>query len=51
MYEVHNSGAWYDVGFVLGAGILFSGGFLGARRNSTSQAAASGFGRPSAVVA
>lgn len=32
IYEVHNSGNWYDFGFVLGAGILFSGGFLGARR-------------------
>lgn len=26
MYEVHNNGAWYDFGFVLGAGILFGGG-------------------------
>lgn len=25
MYEVHNSGVWYDFGFVLGAGILFGG--------------------------
>lgn len=25
MYEVHNSGGWYDFGFVLGAGILFGG--------------------------
>jgi ABC-type glycerol-3-phosphate transport system substrate-binding protein len=32
IYEVHNSGNWYDFGFVLGAGILFGGGFLGARR-------------------
>jgi hypothetical protein len=32
IYEVHNSGNWYDLGFVLGAGILFGGGFLGARR-------------------
>ncbi len=31
LYEVHNSGNWYDFGFVLGAGILFGGG-LGTRR-------------------
>ncbi len=23
MYEVHNNGAFYDLGFVLGAGVLF----------------------------
>jgi hypothetical protein len=32
IYEVHNNGNWYDFGFVLGAGILFGGGFLGSRR-------------------
>lgn len=32
LYEVHNSGNWYDFGFVLGAGILFGGGGFGARR-------------------
>lgn len=32
LYEVHNNGNWYDFGFVLGAGILFGGGGLGARR-------------------
>jgi len=26
MYEIHNNGAWYDFGFVLGAGIIFGGG-------------------------
>ena len=31
-YEVHNNGNWYDFGFVLGAGILFGGGGVGARR-------------------
>jgi hypothetical protein len=31
LYEVHNSGNWYDPGFVLGGGILFGGGFGGAR--------------------
>jgi hypothetical protein len=25
-YEVHNNGGWYNFGFVLGAGILFSSG-------------------------
>ncbi len=25
MYEVHNNGNWYNFGFVIGAGILFSG--------------------------
>ncbi len=34
IYEVHNSGGWYDFGFVLGAGILFGGGFLGMFRGS-----------------
>jgi hypothetical protein len=33
IYEVHNSGNWYDFGFVLGAGILFGGGFFGAGRS------------------
>ena len=32
IYEVHNSGNWYNLGFVLGAGILFSGGAAGARK-------------------
>ena len=30
-YEVHNSGNWYDVGFVAGICLVF-GGPLGARR-------------------
>jgi hypothetical protein len=25
MYEVHNNGGWYNLGFVIGAGIIFSG--------------------------
>ncbi|HSJ35113.1 MAG TPA: hypothetical protein VLB85_08675 [Acidimicrobiia bacterium] len=33
LYEVHNSGNWYDFGFVLGAGILFGGGSAGSRRS------------------
>lgn len=37
IYEVHNSGSWYDFGFVLGAGILFGGGFLGIFRSSSKR--------------
>jgi hypothetical protein len=36
IYEVHNGGNWYDFGFVLGAGILFGGGFLGMGRSGRS---------------
>lgn len=32
VYEVHNNGNWYNFGFVLGAGILLSGGAAGARK-------------------
>lgn len=33
MYEVHNNGSMYNLGFLLGAIILFGGfGFLGGRR-------------------
>ena len=28
-YEVHNTGFWYNFGFVLGAGLFLSGGILG----------------------
>jgi hypothetical protein len=38
LYEVHNSGGWYDFGFVLGAGILFGGGFLGIFRTGRKSA-------------
>ena len=31
IYEVHNNGNWYDFGFVLGAGLLLSGGIFGRR--------------------
>ena len=31
-YEVHNSGSWYNFGFVLGAGLFLQGGILGSRR-------------------
>lgn len=32
IYEVHNSGFWYNFGFVLGAGLFLSGGILGHHR-------------------
>ncbi|HNX99118.1 MAG TPA: hypothetical protein PKK12_15685 [Candidatus Aminicenantes bacterium] len=32
LYEVHNSGGWYNFGFVLGAGLFLSGGILGHRK-------------------
>lgn len=32
MYDVNNNGAWYDFGFVLGAGILSFGGSKTANR-------------------
>jgi len=34
VYEVHNSGNWYDFGFILGVSIIFGGGARGAKRKS-----------------
>lgn len=34
IYEVHNSGNWYDVGFFLGFGVLLGGGASGSRASS-----------------
>ena len=31
VYEVNNSGNWYNFGFVLGASVIFGGGGSGAR--------------------
>jgi uncharacterized membrane protein len=31
IYEVHNVGAWYDFGFVLGLGFIVGGGSSGVR--------------------
>jgi len=31
-YEVHNSGFWYNFGFVIGAGLFLSGGILGKKK-------------------
>jgi ABC-type multidrug transport system permease subunit len=32
LYEVHNSGLWYNFGFTLGVAIIFSGGILGSKK-------------------
>ncbi len=32
VYEVHNSGSWYNFGFVIGAGLFLQGGIFGSRR-------------------
>jgi uncharacterized membrane protein len=32
LYEIHNSGNWYNFGFMLGVSIIFGGGAAGARR-------------------
>jgi len=34
IYEVHNSGNWYDVGYVLGISIVFGGPFGASRARS-----------------
>ena len=34
IYEVHNSGGWYDFGFVFGASMSLGGGGAGARHAS-----------------
>jgi predicted small secreted protein len=36
IYEVHNSGGWYNFGFLLGLSIIFSGSGAGARGGSRS---------------
>ena len=35
IYEVYNSGNWYDFGFMLGVSIIFGGGARGIKRRST----------------
>jgi hypothetical protein len=32
IYEVNNNGNWYDFGYVIGAGLLLSGGIFGRTR-------------------
>ena len=34
VYEVHNTGGWYDFGFVLGAGTFLGSGGAGAKRRT-----------------
>jgi hypothetical protein len=36
MYEVHNNGGWYNFGFVIGAGIIFSGSGRASRFKKSS---------------
>ena len=33
IYEVHNSGGWYNFGFLLGAAMIWGGGGATARGN------------------
>jgi hypothetical protein len=35
VYEIHNNGNWYNLGFVLGAGVLLGGGGAGSRARRT----------------
>jgi hypothetical protein len=37
MYEVHNSGGWYNFGFLLGAGIIWGGGAAGAASGESKE--------------
>ncbi|MBP7134343.1 hypothetical protein KBA73_03945 [Patescibacteria group bacterium] len=37
VYEVHNNGGWYNLGFVVGAGILFGGSGGGVRVSARSR--------------
>ncbi len=37
IYEVHNNGGWYDLGFVLGLSFAFGGGPFGASRRRRSR--------------
>ena len=37
LYEVHNSGFWYNFGFVLGAGLFLSGGILGKGKRAAKK--------------
>lgn len=36
-YEVHNSGTWYNFGFVLAAGLFLSGGILGRKKDKKNK--------------
>ncbi len=32
VYEIHNNGTWYNLGFVIGAGLFLHGGILGTHK-------------------
>jgi len=34
MYEVHNNGGWYNLGFLLGVIVIFGGGGASSRRSN-----------------
>jgi hypothetical protein len=38
MYEVHNNGGWYNLGFLIGVSIIFGGSGGGAARARRSKA-------------
>lgn len=40
MYAIHNNGAWYNVGFLFGTSLIFSGGYKGISRKQTEHGAA-----------
>ena len=37
IYEIHNNGGWYNLGFLIGAMIIFGGSGGGAGRRSSSR--------------
>ncbi len=39
IYEIHNTGGWYDFGFLFGVSVAFSGGGAGAAGRSRSSKA------------
>ena len=39
IYEVHNNGAWYNLGFVLGAAMFFGGGGAGTKEKHCARVA------------
>ncbi|MCX6566603.1 MAG: hypothetical protein NTW38_09340 [Candidatus Aminicenantes bacterium] len=37
LYEVHNNGGWYNLGFVLGAGLFLGGGIFGHKKKRSDR--------------
>lgn len=35
IYEIHNSGGWYDFGFMIGSGLFFGSGSSGVKRRAS----------------